>query len=38
LLYMATTSAIRYNKTCKDLFERLRKKGKPYKVAVVVNR
>jgi transposase len=35
LLYMATTSAIRYNKTCKDLFERLRKKGKPYKVAIV---
>jgi len=35
LLYMCANSAIRYNKPCKELFERLRAKGKPYKVAKV---
>ena len=35
LLYMCTRSAIRYNLACKTLYERLRKKGKPYKVAVI---
>ena len=32
---MAATAAIRYNKTCKELYERLRAKGKPYKVALI---
>lgn len=35
LLYMCTRSAIRYNLACKDLYERMRAKGKPYKVALV---
>lgn len=35
VLYMAATSAIRCNKACKDLYERLRGKGKPYKVALI---
>ena len=35
VLYMAATSAIRYNKSCKDLYQRLRAKGKPYKVALI---
>lgn len=35
LLYMCTRSAIRYNLACKALYEKLRKKGKPYKVALV---
>jgi len=35
VLYMAATSAIRCNKTCKELYERLRAKGKPYKVALI---
>jgi len=35
VLYMAATSAIRCNKACKDLYERLRAKGKPYKVALI---
>lgn len=35
ILYMAATSAIRCNKACKELFERLRAKGKPYKVALI---
>ena len=35
LLYMCTRSAIRYNFACKDLYERLRIKGKPYKIALV---
>lgn len=35
LLYMCTRSAIRYNLACKDLYERLRRKGKPHKVAAV---
>lgn len=40
ILYMAATSARRFNTTCKELFERLRAKGKPYKVAMmaVVNK
>ena len=35
LLYMCTNSAIRYNLACKDLYQRLRKGGKPHKVAAV---
>lgn len=35
LLYMCAHSAIRYNQPCKELFERLRANGKPYKVAMV---
>ena len=35
VLYMAATSAIRCNKACKELYERLRAKGKPYKVALI---
>jgi transposase len=35
LLYMCTKSAIRYNLACKDLYERLRKRGKPHKLAAV---
>lgn len=35
VLYMAATSAIRCNKACKDLYERLRAKGKPHKVALI---
>jgi len=35
VLYMAATSAIRYNKACKELYERLRIKGKPHKVALI---
>ncbi|HEY0055038.1 MAG TPA: IS110 family transposase [Pedobacter sp.] len=40
VLYMAAQSAIVYNKTCKDLYRRLRAKGKPHKVAkiAVVNK
>jgi len=34
-LYMAARSAIRYNLACKELYERLRAKGKPYKKAMV---
>lgn len=34
-LYMAALSARRYNLACKELFERLRAKGKPYKQAMV---
>ena len=34
-LYMAAKSALRYNKTCKSLYERLRAKGKAYKVALI---
>lgn len=39
-LYMAALSARRYNQACKNLYERLRAKGKPYKVAMmaVVNK
>ena len=35
VLYMAAISAIRCNKACKELYERLRAKGKPYKVALI---
>ena len=35
LLYNCTRSAIRYNKACGELYKRLRKKGKPHKVAAV---
>lgn len=35
VLYMAATSAIRCNKACRELYERLRAKGKPYKVALI---
>lgn len=34
-LYMATKSAIRYNHACKELYKRLRAKGKSYYKAVV---
>lgn len=34
-LYMAALSARRHNLACKELFERLRAKGKPYKQAMV---
>lgn len=34
-LYMAAKSAIKYNKGCKDLYERLRAKGKAYRVALI---
>ncbi|SKB68744.1 Transposase [Sphingobacterium nematocida] len=35
VLYMAAVSAIKCNKACKDLYERLRGKGKPYRVAII---
>jgi len=35
VLYMAATSAIRCNRACKSLYERLRAKGKPYRVALI---
>lgn len=35
LLYIASWSAIRYNKACKALYERLKAAGKPSKVALV---
>ena len=35
LLYMAARSAARYNQTCKIFYERLRKKGKSYRVAII---
>ena len=34
-LYNAAKSAKRYNHACKALYERLRKKGKPHKVAMI---
>lgn len=34
-LFMAAKSAIRYNTSCKDLYQRLRAKGKPYYKAMV---
>lgn len=34
-LYMAARSAIRFNLACKDLYQRLRAKGKPHKQAMV---
>ena len=35
LLYLCTWSAIRYNKDCKNMYERLKGRGKPSKVALV---
>jgi transposase len=34
-LYMAAQNAARFNKACKDLFTRLRAKGKAYKLAII---
>src|SRR5690554_4484479 len=34
-LYMGARSAIRYNKACKELYDRLKAKGKPYRVALI---
>ncbi|MGI2262278.1 IS110 family transposase [Candidatus Cardinium hertigii] len=35
LLYMASWSAIRFNKSCKDFYERLKEREKPGKVALI---
>lgn len=35
VLYMAATAAIRCNRACKELYGRLRAKGKPYRVALI---
>ena len=35
MLYMCARSAIRFNDPCKDMYQRLRRKGKPHKVAAV---
>ena len=35
LLYMASWSAIRFNKACKDFYERLKESGKPGKLALI---
>ena len=35
VLYMCSMSAIKHNKACKDLFERLKAKGKPGKLALI---
>lgn len=35
MLYVASWSAIRYNASCKEMYERLRSNGKPAKVALV---
>lgn len=35
MLYIASWSAIRYNKSCRECYERLRQRGKPGKVALV---
>ena len=35
LLYMCTVSAIKYNIACKNIYDRMRKNGKPHKVAAV---
>ena len=35
LLYMCTRSAIRFNKPCKELYQRLRQNGKSHKLAAV---
>jgi transposase len=35
ILYMATSSAIRFNKYCRELYERLVSKGKAKKLALV---
>lgn len=34
-LYMAANSASRFNKACKELYDRLRAKGKPFRVAII---
>ena len=34
-LYMCSLQASRYNKSCKELYERLLAKGKPKKVALI---
>ena len=34
-LYLAAMNAVRFNNACKDLYIRLRAKGKPFKVAIV---
>jgi transposase len=34
-LYLAAMNAVRYNNACKNLYTRLRAKGKPFKVAIV---
>ena len=34
-LYMATVTAVRWNPAIKALYERLRGRGKPYKVAMI---
>lgn len=34
-LYMASISAKKYNNACKELYDRLRAKGKPFKVAII---
>lgn len=35
LLFMCSKSAIQHNQPCKELYERLRKRGKPHKLAAV---
>lgn len=35
MLYVASWSASKYNKSCKECYERLRQKGKPGKVALI---
>lgn len=35
LLYNCVRAAVKHNPACKELFERLRSKGKPYKVAAI---
>lgn len=35
VLYMGALSAIRYNKACKELYDRLRAKGKPFRLALI---
>lgn len=35
LLYVASWSAIRFNKACKHFYERLKERGKPNKVALL---
>jgi transposase len=35
VLYMAASSAIKYNKPCVDLYERLRAKGKSHNLAII---
>ena len=35
ILYVAAHSAKRYNNACKDIYQRLRAKGKSHKVAII---